>query len=114
RQWTSSPDRDFLDATCTYAGFTHRRRVLFLKPAVFVGLDTVEGPPADHSLEQFWHLGGMEDASRVSFNAPAELTEGWRSRALASKEPAPVLRVTRRGPLPAALAAMVDLSRSPV
>jgi hypothetical protein len=113
RQWSSTPDRDYLDAACAYAGFTHRRRVLFLKPAVLVVLDTVEGPPGEHWLEQFWHLAELEDGSRFCFSAPAEVTEGWRSRAFASKEPAPVLRVTHRGPLPAWLAAVVDFSESP-
>ena len=27
RQWATRPDRDYLDASCAYAGFTHRRRV---------------------------------------------------------------------------------------
>jgi hypothetical protein len=112
-QWSSATDRDYLDAACAYAGFTHRRRVLFLKPAVLVVLDTVEGPPGEHWLEQFWHLVGLEDVSRFSFSQPAEVTEGWRSRAFASKEPAPALRVTHRGPLPAWLAVIVDFSESP-
>jgi len=112
-QWSSTPDRDYLDAACAYAGFTHRRRVMFLKPAVLVVLDTVEGPTGEHCLEQFWRLAALEDISRFSFSEPAEVTEGWRSRAFGSKEPAPVLRVTHRGPLPACLAAVVDFSESP-
>ncbi len=76
-------------------------------------LDTVDGPPGEHLLEQFWHLAGLEDASRFCFSTPAEVTEGWRSRIFASKEPAPVLLVARRGPLPARLAAIVDFSESP-
>ncbi|HMC60665.1 MAG TPA: alginate lyase family protein, partial [Candidatus Solibacter sp.] len=112
-QWSSTPDRDYLDADCAYAGFTHRRRVLFLKPAVLVVLDTVEGPAGEHCLEQFWHLAALEDVSRFGFSEPAEVTEGWRSRAFGSKESAPVLCVTHRGPLPACLAAVVDFSESP-
>jgi hypothetical protein len=113
-QWSSTPDRDYLDAACAYyAGFTHRRRVLFLKPAVLVVLDTVDGPPGEHWLEQFWHLAELDDAARFSFSQPAEVIEGWRSRAFASKEPAPVLCVTHRGPLPAWLAVVVDFSESP-
>jgi hypothetical protein len=113
RQWNSTPDRDYLDAACAYAGFTHRRRVLFLKPAVLVVLDTVDGPPGEHWLEQFWHLAELDDASRFCFSEPAEVTEGWRSRVFASKESAPVLRVTRLGLLPAWLAAVIDFSESP-
>jgi hypothetical protein len=117
RQWTSSASRDFLDASCTYAGFTHRRRVVFLKPDLLVVLDTVlhtaEGGVGDRMLEQFWHLAASQDAARLSFSAPAEMTEGWRSRVFASKEPSPVLCVKRRGPLPVAMAAVLDLSKSP-
>ena len=113
RQWTSSAGRDSLDASCTYAGFTHRRRVVFLKPELVVVLDTVEGLPGEHLLEQFWHLAAGEDASRLSFSAPAEASEGWRSRVFAAKEPSPVLCVKRSGKLPAAMAAVLDLSPAP-
>jgi hypothetical protein len=112
-QWVTSPSRDFLDATCAYAGFTHRRRILFLKPATLLVLDTVDGPWGDHTLEQFWHLDSAEDASRLSFSAPAEVVDTWRSRALCSREAAKALRVTLRGPLPAHMAAVLDLSDCP-
>jgi hypothetical protein len=112
-QWTSGARRDFLDATCTYGGLTHRRRVLLVKPDLVMVLDTVEGGPGEHLVEQFWHLAGDEGASRLSFSEPAEGTGGWRSRAFAAKEPSPVLCVKRRGPLPVAMAAVLDLSASP-
>jgi hypothetical protein len=113
REWTSSPGRDSLDASCTYGGFTHRRRVVFLKRDVVVVLDTVDGPAGEHTLEQFWHLAHRQDAERLSFSAPMETLEGWRSRCFGSKEPAPVLRVAYRGPLPAQVAAVLDLSGAP-
>jgi hypothetical protein len=115
-QWVTSPlgDWDCLDATCAYAGFTHRRRILFLKPATVVVLDTVDGPSGDHTMEQFWHLDSAEDAGRFSFSAPAEVVDAWRSRALCSREPSTALRVTARGPLPAHMAALLDLSDCPV
>jgi hypothetical protein len=112
-QWSTSPERDYLDATCAYAGFTHRRRIVFVKPATVLVLDTVDGPPGDHTLEQFWHLDSAEDAARFSFSAPAEVVEARRSRALCSMEPAPALCVAVRGPLPAHMAAVLDLSESP-
>jgi hypothetical protein len=113
RQWTSAPDRDCLDATCAYAGFTHRRRIVFVKPATVVVLDTVDGPSGEHTLEQFWHLDSAEDAARFSFSGPAEVLDAWRSRALCSREPATALCITMRGPLPAHMAAVLDLSESP-
>ncbi len=70
RIWRTTNERDDLDAECRYAGFTHRRRVAFLKPFTLVVLDTVEGPPGEHLLEQWWHLGAAEDAGRFSFSAP--------------------------------------------
>jgi hypothetical protein len=114
RQWATRPDRDYLDAICGYAGFTHRRRVALLKPAMVIVLDTISGPPGDHRLEQFWHLDSAEDAGRFSFSASAEVVDAWRSRALCSREPATALCVTLQGPLPAHVAAVLDLSESPV
>ena len=112
-QWITSLSRDCLDATCAYAGFVHRRRILFLKPATVIVLDTVDGSSGDHTLEQFWHLDSAKDASRFSFSAPAEVMDAWRSRALCSREPATALRVTVRGPLPMHIAAVLDLSDCP-
>ena len=112
-EWAAAPGRDYLDATCAYAGFTHRRQAVFVNPATLVVLDTVDGPPGDHTLEQFWHLDTPEDAARLSFSAPAEFVEAFRSRTLCSMEPATALCVTLRGPLPAHIAAVLDFSASP-
>ena len=113
RQWGTGPDRDYLDATCAYAGFTHRRRIAFVKPATVVVLDTVDGPSGEHTLEQFWHLDSAEDAARFSFSAPVEVVDAWRSRALCSREPATALCIAVRGQLPAHMAAVLDLSECP-
>src|SRR5262249_11304223 len=110
REWTTSPERDLLDSVCTYAGFTHRRRVLFLKPRTLIILDSVAGGGGEHLLDQFWHLAALEDGARLSFNAPAEVQEGWRSRVFGAREPSPVMWVCHRGPLPAEMAAVLDLS----
>ena len=100
--WTTSPQRDFLDATVSYAGVTHRRRFEFLKPeARLLVQDTVEGST---DAEQFWHLGHPEDAARLSFEIPAETIAAWRSPALCAKEPATALRTK-------SLTAVLDLSR---
>ena len=114
REWATGAERDYLDASCTYAGFTHRRRVVFLKPAMVIVLDTVDGPPGDRTVEQFWHMDSAEDAARFSFSAPAAVLDAWRSRALCCREPAKALCVKVRGPLPVHLAAVLDLSASPV
>ena len=114
RQWTTSTERDELDAVCWYAGFTHRRRIVFVKPATLFVLDTVDGPPGDHWLEQWWHLGAAEEGARFSFSVPAAAVEAWRSRALCSKEAAAALVVRQRCGLPAQVAMVLDLSESPV
>jgi hypothetical protein len=113
REWATAADRDYLDASCAYGGFTHRRRVVFLKPATVIVLDTIDGPPGDHTAEQFWHLDKAEDAARFSFSGPAEVLDVMRSRALFSRERSKAICVTVYGPLPVHLAAVIDLSASP-
>jgi len=113
-QWTLGAEADYLDASCIYGGFTHRRRVLFLKPALVAILDRVDGPESEHLVEQFWHLDSPADAARLSFSAPASIIETWRSRALCSREPATALCVKLRGTLPIYIAAVLDLSDAPI
>jgi hypothetical protein len=113
REWTAAAERDYLAASCAYGGFTHRRRVVFIKPAMAIVLDTVDGPPGDHTVEQFWHLEKAEEAARFSFSDPAEVLDVMRSRALCSRERNKAIRVTVDGPLPVHLAAVIDLSASP-
>jgi uncharacterized heparinase superfamily protein len=48
REWRTSVDCDFVDASHTgYAGIMHRRRVLFAKPDYWVVVDDVTADPAD-------------------------------------------------------------------
>ncbi len=112
--WSTSPERDELDAECRYGGFTHRRRVLLVKPSTLVVLDEVDGPAGAHEVEQWWHHANAEDAARFSFSAPAVAMASWRSRALCSKEAAPALVTRVNCELPARLAMMLDLSEAPV
>ena len=89
--WSTTPEQDVLEATCRYAGFTHRRQIVFNKPDSVLRIqDTVDAP----NWSQHWHLGDASDAQRFSFDSPAETVDGWRSRALCTKEPAPVLKTT--------------------
>jgi hypothetical protein len=104
--WSTSPSEDVLEAECSYAGFTHRRRVVFRKPSTLDIADTVTGPAGKHTVEQFWH--GDPDAVRSS--SAAETLSGWRSRAPGHKEPVAVLRVVRKGELPISLDTTVELS----
>jgi hypothetical protein len=111
--WQTNSDRDILKAECRYAGFTHRRRVEFQKPDVFLIADTVSGPPGEHEVEQFWHLGSLAAKRHLILPVDAELTESWRSTKFGEKHPAPMLRVHRRCTLPLLLEARIELTIAP-
>src|SRR5260370_29761311 len=64
RAWESTAGEDYLDAECSYGGFTHRRQVRFTKPEALHLIDEVLGPPGEDQSEQLWHL-----------SSPA--AEGW-------------------------------------
>ncbi|HUK19667.1 MAG TPA: alginate lyase family protein [Bryobacteraceae bacterium] len=129
-EFSSTPQQDFLDARCRYRGFSHRRRLLLLKPGLLVILDDVDGPAGEHLVEQFWHPGEETTAcapllfdiggtARLAIAGPcaAELLRGgehgWRSRVFGGKEEAPVVRVSTRCALPVSLAATLDLGAPP-
>jgi hypothetical protein len=109
--WRTNSERDILEAECRYAGFTHRRRIEFRKPDVFLITDDVTGPPGPHDVEQFWHLGSPEARAKLVLPDDAELTESWRSTTFGEKHPAPMLRVRRRSELPLRLEARIELNR---
>lgn len=116
-QWTTARESDFLDASCTFAGYRLRRRILFLKPGLLIALDEIGGPPGERLVEQFWHFGTTEPAGRLKTSAAGALEEGgehgWRSTVYGRKTPAPVLRVVERMLLPGVLATALDLSAAP-
>ena len=111
--WKTNSARDVLEAECRYAGFTHRRRVEFQKPGTFLISDHVEGPPGEHDIEQFWHLGSLAARSQVILPADAELTTSWHSTTFGEKHASPMLRVHRRAPLPLCLETRIILNRAP-
>ena len=118
--WETSERSDFLAAICRYGGFEHLRRILYMKPSLIAVVDDITGPPGEHLVEQFWHSGeGVDEVSprefRLGHSARLLLShggnheEGWRSRVMGSKEPAPVIRIATRGKLPIQLTAAIDL-----
>lgn len=109
-EWQTGVERDVIDAECRYAGFTHRRRVEFQKPGVFLITDHVSGPPGEHDIEQFWHLGSIEARSKLILPAGAELRESWRSTRFGEKHRSPMLHVYRRGALPMVMEGRIDLT----
>ena len=77
------------------------------KLRILISLTTSDN---DYQIEQ---AHSAEDAARFSFSAPSEVVDAWRSRVLCSREPATALVVMVLGPLPAHMAAVIDLSESP-
>jgi hypothetical protein len=111
--WQTNSERDILDAECRYAGYTHRRRVEFQKPGLFLITDYVSGPPGEHDIDQFWHLGSLAARSKLILPADAELAESWRSSTFGEKHPSPMLRVHRHCALPLYLETRIDLNQPP-
>jgi len=107
--WESTPDRDHLDAECSYRGFTHHRRVLFIKPDTIHIVDEISGPTGRHEIEQLWHPASAEAEHCLVLDGEPERLEGWRSDAFGEKHPSPVLRVYRNGDLPLKLEARIFL-----
>jgi hypothetical protein len=128
--WTTTAAQDLIDAVCRYAGFVHRRRVLFDKPNWLVVLDEITGAPGERFIEQFWHVGlDVVPVSPVCFQLGARVRmvvsggsceletggeNGWRSLVYGQKAPAPVLRVSLRASLPCVVAAALDFSSEPL
>jgi hypothetical protein len=123
--WEPGERSDSLDAACRYGGFRHCRRFRFHKPDRLWILDELEGPPGQHDVEQFWHLGLaatesapgaflLGDAATLWLppGTPAALSEGgetgWRSSASGERHPMPVLRVHVRSSLPLRLGIVLD------
>ncbi|MBV9300560.1 MAG: alginate lyase family protein [Acidobacteriaceae bacterium] len=109
--WESDAVEDLIIAECKYDGIIHRRLVRYVKPDLVFILDSVDGPPGEHEIEQFWHLAS-EDEDRVFLGVAPELAEAWHSPVFGTKHPGRVLLVRRRTTLPSHFAAALVLSKS--
>jgi hypothetical protein len=120
--FSSTTEQDSATAICRYRGFTHKRTVKFRNDGGLKITDELDGPPGEHLVEQFWHLGQSvqqtgPDAWRLGEVAELLLPEGqyeqgWRSSAFGSKEISPVIVVRRRGALPAVFRAQLRLLKT--
>ncbi len=110
--WVSGDDKDYLDATCRFRGFAHRRRVLFRKPDLILIVDGISGPGV-HRVEQFWHAGAALSrlsgqsyrigSARLTFSPAREVElecggrNGWRSTAPGVRSRRPAFASVLRG-----------------
>ena len=120
--WAARPEVNILDfaaggrvsAEWTHGGVRHTRMVELGKSELRI-LDTVELPPGQHCVEQFWHPGLPTASASATVYRIGSLVEiafltpganvscelggefGWRSSAYGRKEEAPVIRVSVTG-----------------
>ena len=106
-EWSSSDTRDILMAECAYAGFIHRRRVVFEKPGRLTITDDIDGPPGEHLVEQFWHAGSVNAVRHLIVEGGVQ-REAWRSTGYGSKHLGPLVVVEKRTALPCRLAAALE------
>ncbi len=107
--WSSNAAADTAVAECKYDGITHRRFVRFLKPNLVFVLDTVDGPPGQHEIEQSWHFASSGARNRIFLGSPAQECEAWHSPVFGKKERAPSFVVRRITTFPANFAAALIL-----
>ncbi|MEO8657025.1 MAG: alginate lyase family protein [Bryobacteraceae bacterium] len=120
--WKCSPEEDQVVAVCNYGEFSHRRRVVYRKPGLFVIIDDVEGPRGVWLVEQFWHAAQeVTSATASSFHIgsrarlvvepiAARIEDGWRSRVHGQKNPAPVVVVSAKVSLPVRWTTVLDVT----
>lgn len=106
-RWSGQPtvrvlraEEHFLDAECSYRGFTHRRQVRYIQPETVLITDEITGPSGIHNVEQFWHLDSPDAARHLTFDGEPDRVEGWRSDAFGQKRSSTILRIQRQSELP--------------
>ncbi len=118
-EFSSTPEEDYAIAICNYNRFTHKRTVRVLDSNTCNIIDELEGPPGEHLIEQFWHVGSdvQQMGSEVwRIGEVAELIveggqceQAWRSCVFGSKDLSPLVVVRKRTALPATFRAELRL-----
>jgi hypothetical protein len=122
-RWSENEEWCFLDAVCTFHGFRHRRRLLWMpRHEMLAVVDVVENGGEEHRVEQFWHCGdavtetskgNYRIGSGASLVVPASsdvvVGEGWKSELPGMKVSLPVIVVRQTLKLPATLGAILFL-----
>lgn len=125
RAWTSTPDHDLVDAEHDgYERLTdpvrHRRRVLFVKPGLWVVVDDLDGEEShavdlrfqfaagatvEPSADRGWTRATAGDAGAwlktfSAANLAVRVDDGWVSERYGHRAPAPALSTSTRARLP--------------
>lgn len=122
--WSSSDREDRLEASCHYAGFTHRRLCIFRKPDWLLIADWLDGPGEPVPLTLRWRAGVAVAAeterrfllgtrARLILSHDAVVEPGWRSRAFGVKEAADVVTVRTQARLPYVFATVLAFANPP-
>jgi len=106
-EWNTSATRDTVFAECAYGDFVHRRRVVFEKPGRLVVTDDIDGPPGEHLVEQFWHLGSADAIGHLIVDGGVQ-REAWRSLGFGNRQLGPVVVVEKRTAFPSHLIATLE------
>ena len=129
-RWGSKPQVTSVDAwtaIATYGGISHRRQVNLSRAGLIVVIDEISGTSGDSFVEQFWHTGvevtmispacfalgrrarlHLQPGTSSDWEVGGEF--GWKSSGYGVKEVSPVVRASKRGPLPMKLIAVIDLN----
>lgn len=101
--WRQTAEGGFVDASCRYSGFVHRRRVL-LQPGRLLVLDEIEGPPGEHTCRQTWQLGPAAAGVSISCSSASTREVSQFSSAYGKREAGMALIASATGHLPLAIA----------
>ena len=109
---TTSELEDVIEGECRYRGFVHKRKIRLIKPFVLFITDEVLGPPGEHLVECFWHLGTEVAQNRFVFSHEANRIRGCRSRCFGEKEEVLTLRMQQNTELPCRFATAIVLDNA--
>ncbi|MBZ5602595.1 MAG: hypothetical protein LAO79_09840, partial [Acidobacteriia bacterium] len=80
-------------------------------PDLILIVDEISGLPGEHLVEQFWHLGSIEDRNRIVTEEEAKVVQAWRSEAFGARNAAVALSISKKCILPTTFGTAIHLGR---